>query len=154
MNPLRVIFVGRMKTDFFRQAAEHYLRALRRHLPAEEIVVKDGRGGDAARRVAEEGRNVLARLTSRDRLVALHVRGRMFASAELAATLRAFIDDPGRAPAFVIGGAHGLSEEVAGRADLLLSLGPGTLPHELARVVLLEQLYRAAAILAGSPYHH
>ena len=57
-------------------------------------------------------------------------------------------------PAFVIGGPFGLDQAVLGRADRLLALGPGTLPHELARVVLYEQLYRAAAINAGAPYHH
>ncbi len=154
MKPLRLYVVGAAKAPFLRDAAAHYLTALRRYLPAEEIVVRDGKASDAARRRDEEGKALLGRLSPRDCLVVLDEHGRSLASRELAAKLAGLIEDPGRVPCFVVGGAHGLSRAVLDRADLTLALGPGTLPHELARVVLYEQLYRAAAILAGSPYHH
>jgi 23S rRNA (pseudouridine1915-N3)-methyltransferase len=154
MKPIQLLVVGQLKAGWFRDAAAHYLAALRRHVPAEEVVVRDAKTAGASRRKAEEGRAVLDRLTPRDRLVALDEGGRSRASRDLAAWLGDMLADPGRRPCFVVGGAFGLSPEVLARAEATLALGPGTLPHELARVVLYEQLYRAATILAGTPYHH
>ncbi|MHC1789233.1 23S rRNA (pseudouridine(1915)-N(3))-methyltransferase RlmH [Solidesulfovibrio sp.] len=154
MKQLRLIVVGQAKAPYFRDACAHYLEALRRYLPAEEQVVRDGKSADPARRKAEEAKGVLTRLGPRDFVVVLDEHGRSLPSRELASKLRTMIEDPGRAPCCIIGGAFGLDATVLARADLILALGPGTLPHELARVVLYEQLYRAAAINAGAPYHH
>jgi len=154
MKSLRLLVIGQIKTSWFREAAVHYLTALRRHLPAEELVLRDGKAAQPQRRQVEEGQAVLARVGARDFLVACDEGGRSMASRDLAAWLRRLIEDPGRQPTFVVGGPHGLAPEVLARADAVLALGPGTLPHELARVVLYEQLYRAATILVGAPYHH
>lgn len=154
MKNIRLLVVGQAKAPFFREAAAHYLAALRRYLPAEETIVRDGKSADPVRRKAEEGKTILSRLTARDFVVVLDEGGRSLPSRELSARLRAWVEDPARAPCCVIGGAHGLAPEVLARADFTLALGPGTLPHELARVVLYEQLYRAASINAGAPYHH
>ena len=154
MKPLRLIAVGQVRAPYFREACSHYLTALRRYLPAEEIVARDGKSADAIRRKAEEAKTVLATLGPRDYVVVLDEHGPSLPSTELAALLKKLVEDPGRAPAFVIGGPFGLDKAVLDRADRLLALGPGTLPHELARVVLYEQLYRAASINAGAPYHH
>jgi 23S rRNA (pseudouridine1915-N3)-methyltransferase len=154
MKPIRLLVVGQLKAAWFREAAAHYLTALRRHVPAEEIVVRDARTARAERRKTEEGRDILDRLTPRDTLIALDEGGRSLPSRELASWLGRLLADPGRRPCFVVGGAFGLAPEVLARAEASLALGPGTLPHELARVVLYEQLYRAATILAGTPYHH
>ena len=154
MKPIRLLVVGQAKAPFFRDAAAHYLAALRRYLPVEELLARDGKSADPGRRKAEEAKTILARLSPRDFLVVLDEAGRSLPSKELAVRLRTLVEDPGRAPCFVIGGAYGLAPDVLGRADMTLALGPGTLPHELARVVLYEQLYRAAAINAGAPYHH
>ena len=154
MKTIRLLVVGAAKAPWFREAASHYLTALRRHVPVEEVVLRDGKASDRERRMAEEGRAILAKLGPRDLLVVLDENGRSLASRELASRLGQLLEDPGRRPCFVVGGAFGLSPEVLARADLTLALGPGTLPHELARVVLYEQLYRASSILAGTPYHH
>jgi len=154
MKSIRLLVVGQIKTAWFREAAAHYLTALRRHIPAEEIVVRDGKAEQPLRRKAEEGQALLARLTPRDFFVVCDEGGRSLASRDLAGWLRRQLEDPGRQPVFVVGGPHGLPPEVLARADMVLALGPGTLPHELARVVLYEQLYRAATILVGAPYHH
>ena len=87
-------------------------------------------------------------------VISLDRKGRLFTSRQLSSALKVWLETPGRTPCFVIGGAYGLSRDVVSRSDLTLSLGPMTLPHELARVVLLEQLYRADAILRNLPYHH
>ena len=154
MKSIRLLVIGQIKAVWFREAAAHYLTALRRHLPTEEVIVRDGKASQPLRQKAEEGQTLLTKLTARDYLVVCDEGGRSMASRDLAEWLRRRIEDPGRQPAFVMGGPHGLAPEVLARADMTLAFGPGTLPHELARVVLYEQLYRAASILAGSPYHH
>lgn len=88
-----------------------------------------------------------------DVLVALDERGRTVSSPELADRLAGWRDEGRPGVTFVIGGADGLSRELRRRADLALSFGPMVWPHMLARVMLAEQLYRAASILSGSPYH-
>lgn len=154
MKPLHLFVVGAAKAPYFRDAAAHYLTALRRYLPAEEHVVRDAKTADPDRRKVGEGKALLAKISPRDFVIVLDEGGKSLPSRQLATRLGALIEDPGRTPCFVIGGAFGLSRDVLARADMTLALGPGTLPHELARVVLYEQLYRAAAINAGAPYHH
>ena len=86
-------------------------------------------------------------------LIALDERGSLMGSPEFATALARFRDDGCSDLAFLIGGADGLAPELRARADLSLSFGPMVWPHMLARVMLAEQLYRAASILAGAPYH-
>jgi len=155
VKPIRVLCVGRLKKPFWRDAAAEYATALSRLVPLEEAEVKDAPGTlSPAERTEREGSALVARIGAADRVIALDVRGQALDSETLARRLAAWIEDPGRRPCFVVGGAWGLAEAVRARAGLLLSLGPLTLPHELARVVLLEQLYRAATIIKGMPYHH
>ena len=87
------------------------------------------------------------------RLIALDERGALLGSPEFAALLARWRDDGAQDTAFVIGGADGLAPDLRARADVTLSLGRMVWPHMLARVMLVEQIYRAAGILAGSPYH-
>ena len=115
----------------------HYRRLLSRYARLEEIELRD----DA---------EVAGRLPGRSFVSLLHAGGRQYDSEAFSRFLEARRQD-GRGLAFVVGGPFGL--ELA-RADHRLSLGPMTLPHQLARVVLLEQLYRAHKLLAGEPYHH
>jgi 23S rRNA (pseudouridine1915-N3)-methyltransferase len=117
--------------------------------PAEVIEVEDRKGGG---RVAEA--DLLARALPEGAAVCcLDERGRGLTSPEFAATLAGWRDAGRDAAALVIGGADGLDPTLVARADLVLSLGAMVWPHMLVRVMLAEQLYRAATILAGSPYH-
>lgn len=147
--------MGRLKTEFWKDAAEHYARRITRWRPLEIVEVKDGDSSlPEAGRVAQEGRRLLAALDARDLPVIMDERGISLTSPRLARRLRD-LDEGGRGrTCLVVGGAFGLDDEVRARAVLALSLGPLTLPHELARVVLLEQLYRAECILRNIPYHH
>ncbi|MBN2141251.1 MAG: 23S rRNA (pseudouridine(1915)-N(3))-methyltransferase RlmH [Desulfovibrionaceae bacterium] len=155
MKTLGFIWVGRLKRPFFQAAAEHYLERLARSFDLERTVVKDAPARlGPAEKAAREGRDILARLGPRDMACVLDERGQALSSGALAERLKTWIEDPVRRPCFVLGGAFGLSDEVRQRAGVLLSLGPLTLPHELARVVLLEQIYRASTIIRGAPYHH
>ena len=100
----------------------------------------------------EEGAALLSKLSSRDALVALDERGKTLSSTDFAKWLGRQ-QDSGRDVAFVIGGDEGLSEAVRSQAVLVLSLSAMTLPHRLARLVLVEQVYRGFSILRGEPYH-
>lgn len=107
---------------------------------------------DERRRREAEGRKILALLPADSYVVVLDQRGEMFPSEELAEMIRRRVQEGRRQMHFVVGSHDGLSESVRRRANLLLSLSPLTMPHELVRVILLEQIYRAFAIIQRSPY--
>ena len=111
------------------------------------------RPGDAARVRDEEGKRLLARIPAGVEIVALHEAGKAWTSQKLAGYLADLAVGASPGAAFVVGGAYGLSDEVLRRARHQLALGAFTLPHELARLVLAEQLYRAGTIQRGEPYH-
>jgi len=155
MKKIKFIWVGKLKKPFFQEACAHYRDALRRGHGLEEMLVKDAPARLAvAEKCAWEGKKILERLGPGDIAVVLDERGDALSSVELSGRLKNWIEDPAGLPCFILGGAWGLSREVLERADFSLSLGPMTFPHELARLILLEQLYRAASILRGTPYHH
>jgi 23S rRNA (pseudouridine1915-N3)-methyltransferase len=131
-----ILAVGRLRPPYVDDVA-HYLKLLGRYATVDVVEVREDE--DVARRIPERAFVIL-----------LATGGRQLSSEELAAWLEERRHE-GRPLCFVIGGAFGL--ELPG-ADLELSLGRMTLPHQLARVVVVEQLYRAHKILAGEPYHH
>lgn len=152
---LRCVFVGKLKEPFFKQAAEHYIKKLGRFHKLDLVELKDAPGKlPPEDKRLREGRALLEALDPKNFVIILDERGKELESRSLAANLQRWTEDPGRTPCFVIGGPFGHSDEVRARADLLLSLGKATWPHELCRVMLLEQLYRAASINKGLPYHH
>jgi 23S rRNA (pseudouridine1915-N3)-methyltransferase len=149
---LVILAVGRLRPAM-REAADDYLRRLRRYAAVREIEVREASREPTvpAQREAEAVR-LAERTPAGSRLVALAREGKPWTSAELAR----WIDEwrlASRPVTFVLGGSHGLGPGLLQRADVRWSLGPLTLPHELARVVVLEQLYRAFTILRGEPYH-
>ncbi|MDR3045909.1 MAG: 23S rRNA (pseudouridine(1915)-N(3))-methyltransferase RlmH [Desulfovibrio sp.] len=155
MKSLRLLAVGKLKTPFWQQAAAHYLERLRHTWRVTETLVRDGDAAlPPAKRNADEGTRLLAALGPADIVVCLDERGKAHTSREFAALLDRLTENATAVPCFVIGGAYGLDDAVLKRAALRVCLGPMTFPHEMARVVLLEQLYRADCILRGSPYHH
>jgi 23S rRNA (pseudouridine1915-N3)-methyltransferase len=133
-----IAVVGKIRAPFA-EADAHYRKMLQRHQPVEVMEVR-----------GEE--DLEGRIPPRSRVVALDRGGRAMSSEAWAAWLSERRLDA-RDLCFLIGGRDGLTARVLGRADERLSLGPQTLAHQLARVVLLEQLFRATKILAGEPYH-
>jgi 23S rRNA (pseudouridine1915-N3)-methyltransferase len=141
---IRVIAVGKLKEAHYRDAVDEYLARLRHYASVEEIELKEGRDVAAAMKKS---------IPPRAHVVALTIDGRPRSSVELAARIEELAT---RTPevVFVIGGADGIPKEIVGLAAETLSLSRMTLPHRLARLVLVEQLYRAMTIRKGEPYHH
>ncbi len=135
----RVVAVGRIRDAALRAACDDYLRRVQRYTRVEEREVKD------------EAR-ILEAISEGSRLVALWERGEPWTSAQLADRTAQWERD-GRDVALAIGGADGLPLPVLDRAELAWSLSALTFPHELARVIVYEQLYRAYTIRRGEPYH-
>jgi 23S rRNA (pseudouridine1915-N3)-methyltransferase len=149
-----LVAVGRLKEAYWRDAAAEYLKRLRPYATVDVIEVPDRDvTRDEARALADEGADVLRALPDGAHVIALDIGGRRLSSEELADEIAAHMVEGRSHVAFVLGGAAGLSREALARADTRLSLGPMTLPHQLARVVLLEQVYRAFRIMRGEPYH-
>lgn len=150
-----VVAVGRVRGALAAPVEEFEARA-RRYFPLEVVEVKEepaSRGRSAEQVKDEEGKRLLARIPAGVEVVALHRKGSAWSSERLARHLQELAVRASPGVAFVIGGAFGLSDELLRRATHLLSLSAFTLPHELARLVLAEQLYRAGTILRGEPYH-
>lgn len=152
---ITVIAVGRLKERFWHEACAEYLKRLRPYADVRvtEIADRDPSRLGEARAIAEEGEDVLRAIPDTAHVVALDIAGATIGSEEFSAHLSELGLSGRSAVTFVIGGSHGLSKEVLRRADERLSFGPMTLPHNLARVVLLEQLYRAFRIARNEPYH-
>ena len=147
---LRVLSVGRSKRGPFAELDDEYTERIARLAPfVREHVPQSRRKRDEERR-QDEGRALLERIGD-DVLIALDVGGKAQSSPAFAASLATWRRE-GKGVSFVIGGPDGLSEELRRRARFLLSLGTMTLPHDLALVVLLEQIYRALLHDAGHPY--
>lgn len=149
-----VLAVGSVRDAHYRGLCEDYAKRIQRFSPLDIDEVKDGRGLDPEQARVAEGERILRRLRDSAYVVALDGGGRTRSSEDLAAWLDARSRDRTRGLTFVVGGPFGLSDAVLARCRERLSLSAMTLPHELARTVLLEQLYRAWTILRRLPYHH
>jgi 23S rRNA (pseudouridine1915-N3)-methyltransferase len=151
--------VGRMKQGPERDLAERYRKNAAQAgrsvgLQNVEIVeVKESRAGDAARRMLEESIAIANIIPERAVIAVLDQRGEDLDSAGFAGQLKNWRADNRTDAVFVIGGADGLAPALRDKANLRLSFGAATWPHQLVRIMLLEQLYRAVTILSGHPYH-
>lgn len=151
----RLVAVGERPPAWVAEGFAEYRKRLSHWLPLELVEVAPGlRGGqrDVARAMQDEGARVLAALPRQAHLVLLDGNGTAHASAQLATRMEHW-RGLGRDLAFVVGGPEGHSAEVHAAAHEAWSLGPLTLPHMMVRLVLAEQLYRAAAMIANHPYH-
>ena len=154
-----VIAMGRMKEKAYRQMADEYLKRLSRFGKYEEIELNDlpePAGGSPAleeQLKTREGEAMLQRIRPGDHVIAMTIPGKRMTSEELAAHLAGLRTRGVSRIVFLIGGSLGLGANVLKRADEEMSMSPMTFPHQLARVMLLEQLYRGEKINAGERYH-
>ena len=155
---MALVCMGRLKEKYWRDAAAEYEKRLSRFGKWETIELPDlPEPANSSPAIEEqikkkEGEAILARIRDGDIVVCLCIDGRQMDSVQLSAKLTELVDT-GRRVVFVIGGSLGLSPEVVRRAQLRLSFSPMTFPHQLARIMLLEQTYRALKIAAGERYH-
>jgi 23S rRNA (pseudouridine1915-N3)-methyltransferase len=146
--------IGRTEKGFVADGVSHYLDRVARRERIEQVILPEAGKGDPAYQQRQEGERIMEALRPGEKLVLLDELGKQFTSPAFAAHLRNWRDQGVRTTTFVIGGAYGLSDPVREKADLIMSLSAMTFPHQLVRVLFAEQLYRAFAILEGSPYHH
>ena len=155
---MALVCMGRLKEKYWRDAATEYEKRLSRFGKWETIELPDlPEPANSSPAIEEqikkkEGEAILARIRDGDIVVCRCIDGRQMDSVQLSGKLTELIDT-GRRVVFVIGGSLGLSPEVVRRAQLRLSFSPMTFPHQLARIMLLEQTYRALKIAAGERYH-
>lgn len=153
---ITVVAVGKLKEKFWVEACAEYLKRLQPYarVQVKEIadISPDKAGGIAAAR-DKEGAAILSALPDRTHVVLLAIEGKPRSSEQLSERIDTCALEGKSDLAFVIGGSDGVSDAVRARAQETLSFGPITLPHNLARVVLLEQIYRAFKISKGEPYH-
>jgi 23S rRNA (pseudouridine1915-N3)-methyltransferase len=156
---LLIAAVGKLKQGPERELFAHYLdraEAIGRKIgltPLSVIEVAEAKAATAQARMEAEAKTLLAKLPASHKLIGLDRGGDQLGSEEFAQLLARLRDGGAQGLAFLIGGAEGLGLAALFKAERVLSLGPMTLPHGLARVVLAEQIYRAATLLTGHPYH-
>jgi 23S rRNA (pseudouridine1915-N3)-methyltransferase len=156
---LIVAAIGRLKAGAERELADRYRDRVAKAGRAvglrdiEIVEIRESRAPEAARRILEESIALANIIPERAIVVALDSGGDNLDSGAIAGALRGWRDAGRPAAVLVIGGADGLGAELTRRADLTLAFGAATWPHQLVRIMLLEQLYRAVTILAGHPYH-
>ena len=150
---LRLIWVGKTKNEHQRALVEEDLKRLKPFVRCEVTELERSAARGAAEGIEDEGRRILSALRTDALSVLLDVEGREWSSPGLAAEVEKWQNAGTKEVAFIIGGHNGVSAGVARRAQLRWSLSRLTLTHEMARILLVEQLYRAYTIIRGLPYH-
>ena len=159
MQKITVLCVGKLKEKFYQEAAAEYAKRLGRHCKLEIIELPESRlpedpsAAEIQRALAAEAAAIRERLPRGGAVIALCIEGTELSSEALSKKLAQLASAGASQLTFLIGGSFGLHPRVKQRADLRLSMSPMTFPHHLARVMLLEQLYRAYQIDAGTRYH-
>jgi len=144
---IKLIVVGKLKEKYLKEGIGEYCKRMSTMLPL-ELIEKEQ---EAVK--YREGQKILARIQEGDKVVLLSIQGQLMSSEELALLVKEAEVYGTRNLVFVIGGSLGLSQEVYQRSDIQVSFGRMTLPHQLMRLVLVEQIYRAQMINRGSAYH-
>ena len=155
MPKIRIIVVGNTKASFLKEGESLYLKRLRGYTPIEWIEVKPEKitkGTSKEKVLASEGLSILKKFHTRDHIIVLDISGKTYSSEALSNRIER-LSWKGNPLCFVIGGPLGISKEILRKANETLSLSKLTLTHEMSRILLLEQLYRAFTIMKGEKYH-
>lgn len=154
---LNLLCVGRLTLSYLNEGCAEFAGRLKRYLPLSITEIKEhktGRKQDLQRIIATEGENLEQRIPAGAFVIALDQRGKRLSSEQLADLMSDHMVRSIPEWTLLIGGPYGLSETLRKRADLVLSLSTMTLTHQMARLLLLEQLYRCCTIIRNEPYHH
>lgn len=156
---ITLICVGKIKEKFFQMAIDEYSKRLSRYCKLEIVELADEKTPDEASEAEEkqikriEGERILKSIKDGSYVISLAIEGKKFSSTELAAETERLTVAGNSSLTFIIGGSLGLDPAVLKRSDMLLSFSDMTFPHQLMRVILLEQIYRVFRINNGEPYH-
>lgn len=156
---IKIIGVGRVKEKYFRNGIAEYAKRLGRFCKFKVVEVKDEKAPESLSQaemdevMAKEGERILNKISEREYVYALAIEGKEYSSEEFAKEINQLTVYGHSDITFVIGGSLGLSPAVLKRANATVSFGRFTLPHQLMRLVLAEQVYRAMTIINGLPYH-
>ena len=146
---IRIICVGKLKEKYWKDAVAEYSKRMTAYGKISFEEIKESPGDD----IIEEGRDILARIKKDEYVITFEIKGKPMSSFELAKRIEELGIRGQSRICFVIGGSNGLSEEVTMRSDLALSFSEMTFPHQLMRVILMEQIYRSFKIIRGEEYH-
>lgn len=156
---IKLITVGKLKEKYLKEGIAEYTKRLSRFCKFQVVELIDEKTPENPSEaqnnqiMAKEGERIQAKIGSRDYVIVLAIEGKQFPSEEFSQKLEAVAVNGYSDITFIIGGSLGLSKEIKQRANLKMSFGLLTLPHQLMRLVLIEQIYRAFMIQQGSPYH-
>ncbi|WP_108672250.1 23S rRNA (pseudouridine(1915)-N(3))-methyltransferase RlmH [Peribacillus acanthi] len=156
---ISIITVGKLKEKYLKQGIDEYLKRLTSYAKVEVIELADEKAPETLSEIEmeqikdKEGERILAKISQDTHVIALAIQGKMKSSEELADGLDKLATYGKSKVAFVIGGSLGLSDTVMKRSDESLSFSKMTFPHQLMRLILVEQIYRAFRINRGEPYH-
>ena len=159
MQKITLLCVGKLKEKFYREAVSEYAKRLSRYCKLEVVELPEERlpehpsQAQITAALAREAEEIFARLPPAASLIVLCIEGRLRSSEELAQLVGTWEQSSAKHLVFLIGGSYGLHPSIKAEAQVKLSMSPMTFPHHLARVMLLEQIYRAFKIREGSNYH-
>lgn len=160
MIRVNIICIGKVKEKYFIDAINEYAKRLSAfckftvvELAEEKIKSNNPNASQISEVINAEGRRILQKICQSDYVIAMCIEGKMFSSEELSKTIDSISISGKSTVDFIIGGSYGLSNDVKQRADLRLSMSKMTFPHQMARMILSEQIYRAFEILSNGKYH-
>ncbi|MCF6461557.1 23S rRNA (pseudouridine(1915)-N(3))-methyltransferase RlmH [Clostridium sp. Cult3] len=156
---IRIIAVGKIKEKYIRDGIKEYIKRLSRYCSIEIVEVEDERAPEnlTDREIdiikGKEGKRIISKISSNSYIIPLDIKGKQMSSEELAGKMEDLMIDGINDLTFIIGGSLGLSDDVLARSHFKLSFSKMTFPHQLMRMILLEQIYRGFRIIRGEPYH-
>ena len=149
---IKIITVGKLKEKYLKEAEEEYLKRLSKYTKVELIEVNDSKIDDMKQALLEEKNNILKYINPKDYIITLEIEGKQLTSPELADKIdKTFISNSDIT--FIIGGSYGMHEEIKAKSNFKLSFSKMTFPHQLFRILLLEQIFRSYKILNNEKYH-
>ena len=150
---IRIICVGKIKENYISKGIDEYLKRLNGYQKIEIVELKEGNNIDITKTIKTEGEDILSKINSDDFVITLEIEGKMISSVELAEKIQNLLTYGKTKIDFISGGSWGLSDEVKKRSNYALSFSKFTFPHQLMRLVLIEQIYRAFTIINNKEYH-
>jgi len=154
---LKIVFVGRTEADYLKVGSEIYYKRLQNYLPTELIIIpalKNTKALNIEQQKTKEGKLILDKIDSSDFVVLLDEKGKEFRSIDFAKYFQNKMNSGIKSLCMIIGGPYGFSSEVYAKANQKIALSKMTFSHQMIRLILLEQCYRAMSILRNEPYHH